>query len=160
MLTDGPNSLDKGDYWFLIANKSVLETRNIPRNKPVFVGARDGHTSFLRRASSRDELTSLICLFLPHLLKLWIRIWAHSSTPSPYSFLKTGSHIALASFELAIELSMTLNCCPSCLHLVNAEVTGMCHHTQSYATPGIEPRASCMLGKYSTNLATFPVHTL
>lgn len=67
MLADGPNNLDKGGYWFLIANKSVLETRNIPRKKMMFAAAQDGYTSFLRSAASREGLTSLICLFLPHL---------------------------------------------------------------------------------------------
>lgn len=40
----------------MIANKSVLETRNIPRNKLMFVAARDEHTSVLRRASSQKGI--------------------------------------------------------------------------------------------------------
>lgn len=44
--------------------------------------------------------------------------------------LRRGSHVALASFELTVQLSLALNSWSSYLHQLSTKIQGMHHHSQ------------------------------
>lgn len=64
--------------------------------------------------------------------------------------------ICIPFWPLSMQLKRTLNSWFSCLHLQSSGVTNKNKHVWFYAILGIEPRTSCMLGKYSTSWATTP----
>lgn len=60
---------------------------------------------------------------------------------------ETRSCVALAVLKLGTCRRMTLGFFSSCLYLPSVRITGMCRHTQFVWS--WEPRALCVLGKYS-----------
>lgn len=60
-------------------------------------------------------------------------------------FFESGSHVAQVCLELLI----------FCLHLLMLRLQAYANTGLCLAVPVIEPKASCMVGKYSGNGATF-----
>lgn len=71
-----------------------------------------------------------------------------------------GSPGASAILELTVQPRMTLtfNFSFSSIYLLSARITGVHYNAQLYATLGIKPRASFMLGKHSTDFVIFIKH--
>lgn len=66
-------------------------------------------------------------------------------------FLRWDSmHSSMASRSLC-SWKMTLNLLFSCLYLLSAVITDLCHHFRLYLVLGIQLRALCMIGNHSTN---------
>lgn len=105
MLADGPNNLDKGGYWFLIANKSVLETRNIPRKKND-VCCCPGWVHLIPQKGSQQGGAHFpnLSFSTPFMITMDQEIGSQFNT--------LPLHTAQASFELAIEPSTILNYVP------------------------------------------------
>lgn len=58
--------------------------------------------------------------------------------------------------DLAKELRMARKCWSSCLSLLNAKIVGRYHHAWFYLMPVVITHGvQCILGKHSTNRATF-----
>lgn len=96
-------------------------------------------------------------------------VWAAIETPPPYGGAgwgedgQRGRNLSESDRNLDSEAAvrqMFLNSLSSYLQFPTDGITDLRHQTPLYAMLVTEPRASCMLGKPSTDWATSPVHLI